>query len=811
MRKVLLQAAISCSLALLVLGSGARSAYAGEQEPAAVIDAAGLQDAAADGILAEDEIIAAAETAGMATAKAAEEAAGVENEAAVPVKAETEAETGGEINEDAQAESDAAKTEEQAAGAAGQLAETAESPVTEAADLKAEAAEDAAAPAEESESAAAPAEDAAGTEAAEAAQDADTDDTEETPAEEETPAAEEEEKKPYISAAGGVDYAPVYDYYWYISRYPDLQAAFGDDQQKALQHFINSGMREGRMASESFDVDSYRNANQDLRIAFRSDLKRYYLHYLRNGIREGRSATGVDTLQNPVTVYQAVNYSPVYDYYFYTGYYKDISEAFGTDDVRILEHFVNNGMREHRRGCESFDVISYRLQYQDLRVAYGTDYPAYYRHYMRNGAKEGREGTGTTELQNPVTVLDGTDYAPVYNFRFYTEKYPDMMEHFGTDDVAALKHFISHGMREERQGSEEFEVESYRLSYQDLRVAFRNNYPAYYMHYLRNGKKEGRTDVTGVTELQNILTTFKGTDYSRVYDFAYYIGTYKDLGRLFSKDDVGALEHFVNHGMKEQRQACENFDERSYRYKYQDLRKAFRSNYAQYYLHFIRSGYKENRVTTGVTKLENPILTYGNVDLSPIYDYYYFVEKNPDVIKSIGDNDTETIEYFVRYFMPNNKAGKASYSNEVYQNLKRKMDPMLQKALNYGSATPYLILVNKSSHVVAVYTGGAGNWRQAQAWTCSVGAYSTPTPEGVFSVGFRTLYFGDQYYRAWYATQFIGDYFFHTILYRPGSSPSVVYDGTLGAHVSHGCVRLPLGAAQWIYNNIPMGTKVVVY
>jgi hypothetical protein len=213
-------------------------------------------------------------------------------------------------------------------------------------------------------------------------------------------------------------------------------AAGGDDQQKALQHFINSGMREGRMASESFDVDSYRNANQDLRIAFRSDLKRYYLHYLRNGIREGRSATGVDTLQNPVTVYQAVNYSPVYDYYFYTGYYKDISEAFGTDDVRILEHFVNNGMREHRRGCESFDVISYRLQYQDLRVAYGTDYPAYYRHYMRNGAKEGREGTGTTELQNPVTVLDGTDYAPVYNFRFYTENRLDCACHSGVGDVA---------------------------------------------------------------------------------------------------------------------------------------------------------------------------------------------------------------------------------------------------------------------------------------------------------------------------------------------------------------------------------------
>lgn len=36
-------------------------------------------------------------------------------------------------------------------------------------------------------------------------------------------------------------------------------------------------------------------------------------------------------------------------------------------------------------------------------------------------------------------------------------------------------------------------------------------------------------------------------------------------------------------------------------------------------------------------------------------------------------------------------------------------------------------------------------------------------------------------------------------------------DGRLGMHLSHGCVRLQIDNAKWIYNNIPRGTTVVVY
>lgn len=36
-------------------------------------------------------------------------------------------------------------------------------------------------------------------------------------------------------------------------------------------------------------------------------------------------------------------------------------------------------------------------------------------------------------------------------------------------------------------------------------------------------------------------------------------------------------------------------------------------------------------------------------------------------------------------------------------------------------------------------------------------------------------------------------------------------DGRVGIPLSHGCVRLKIENAKWIYYNIPAGTHVVVY
>ena len=134
---------------------------------------------------------------------------------------------------------------------------------------------------------------------------------------------------------------------------------------------------------------------------------------------------------------------------------------------------------------------------------------------------------------------------------------------------------------------------------------------------------------------------------------------------------------------------------------------------------------------------------------------------------------------------------------------------MYEKAKNLSSNTNWLILVDTHANKVAIYRGSKGNWAEQKYWSCTTGASGSPTVKGSFTVGSKGRAFGSGY-TCWYYTQFYGNYLFHSILYNPGSMTSV-QDGRLGINASHGCVRLALGNAKWIYDNIPRGTKVYVY
>ena len=295
-----------------------------------------------------------------------------------------------------------------------------------------------------------------------------------------------------ITTYNGIDYSAVYDYNYYLKKYSDLAKIYTNDDIGLLAHFVNCGMGEGRQAKDSFDVSSYRNQYQDLRIAFGNNLKSYYMHYISNGKAEGRKATGVSKLQNPVTVYQGVDYSAVYNYSYYLKKYKDLAKIYTNDDVGLLAHFVVSGMTEGRQGKDSFDVISYRNQYQDLRLAFGKDLRSYYIHYMNCGKKEGRIATGAKTLQNPVTTYNGTNYSAVYDYSYYNSKYSDLKSAFKGDDIDLLAHFVNNGMSEGRQASKKFNVQVYKNNYTDLQQAFGNDLKLYYMHYIQNGKAEGR-------------------------------------------------------------------------------------------------------------------------------------------------------------------------------------------------------------------------------------------------------------------------------------------------------------------------------
>ena len=298
-----------------------------------------------------------------------------------------------------------------------------------------------------------------------------------------------------VTKYNGIDYSAVYSYNDYLSLNADVRNAYNGDDIAALEHFVNYGMREGRQANSTFSVQSYRNQYSDLRAAYGNNLNLYYMHYINYGKKEGRKGTGCTTLQGATTVYNGVNYATVYDYNYYINTYADVKNAYGTDDKAVLAHFVNYGMSEGRRGNSEFDVNSYRKQYADLRAAYGTNLKSYYLHYVNYGKAEGRKGTGCTTLQGATTVYNGVNYAAVYDYNYYVNKYSDIKKSYGDNDVAVLAHFVNYGMNEGRQASSTFNVHTYRNNYGDLQNAYGTNLKSYYLHYINYGQKEGRNGI----------------------------------------------------------------------------------------------------------------------------------------------------------------------------------------------------------------------------------------------------------------------------------------------------------------------------
>ncbi len=144
----------------------------------------------------------------------------------------------------------------------------------------------------------------------------------------------------------------------------------------------------------------------------------------------------------------------------------------------------------------------------------------------------------------------------------------------------------------------------------------------------------------------------------------------------------------------------------------------------------------------------------------------------------------------------------------------REMDTLAQK---FSSETNYLLMLDRSAHRLGIYTGSAGNWTCYAYWECVVGAAETPTlqPNEEFEIGDRGLYFetwtATQDARCWYWTQIWGLCYIHSQIYDRSSTPTNILDDTMDAAASHGCVRLTLDRAKWIYDNIPSGTKVYIY
>ena len=205
--------------------------------------------------------------------------------------------------------------------------------------------------------------------------------------------------------------------------------------------------------------------------------------------------------------------------------------------------------------------------------------------------------------------------------------------------------------------------------------------------------------------------------------------------------------------------------------------------------------------TTGKAGVKGRALT----GLFKVKGAYYYAQKNGVLVT----NKTLKLNGKKYTF---NKTGKCTKVAAI-----RKLTGMDAKAQKYTSPTKYLILVNKSSHTVAIYKGSQDNWKKVRSFLCTVGKPSTPTTSGVFHIGqtkgkyVKARYFDSYPSRCWYPTRIHDGYMFHSVLYKIAPTPGALNNGTLGASLSHGCIRLAINNAKYIHDVIPAGTTTVIY
>ena len=125
----------------------------------------------------------------------------------------------------------------------------------------------------------------------------------------------------------------------------------------------------------------------------------------------------------------------------------------------------------------------------DMDIAH-KDYPTLIANKNKNNSSNNKSST-TVQPGNGYTSVPDM-YKLVFDAKYYLNKYPDLQAAFGSNvtDSKLFEHFYLFGMKEARQGCATFDVVKYRNVNKDLDAAFKDEWSAYYVHYITVGANE---------------------------------------------------------------------------------------------------------------------------------------------------------------------------------------------------------------------------------------------------------------------------------------------------------------------------------
>lgn len=122
---------------------------------------------------------------------------------------------------------------------------------------------------------------------------------------------------------------------------------------------------------------------------------------------------------------------------------------------------------------------------------------------------------------NKVTDEQKLKSEPIFDVRWYRNRYPDLERNGVNTNAKATAHWLRNGIREGRQSTASFNVREYIANYGDLRRVFGENYRNAALHYFNFGIREGRRGVKStptvvadrtkelISKIQDVINNFK--------------------------------------------------------------------------------------------------------------------------------------------------------------------------------------------------------------------------------------------------------------------------------------------------------------
>ena len=123
---------------------------------------------------------------------------------------------------------------------------------------------------------------------------------------------------------------------------------------------------------------------------------------------------------------------------------------------------------------------------------------------------------------------------------------------------------------------------------------------------------------------------------------------------------------------------------------------------------------------------------------------------------------------------------------------------------NIKSKTNYLVWINKNTQTFYVFEKENGMWKCIKRWNCATGSYQYSKACDYHNS------FSKEIYRKQVSFQNIYRYMHYT---SPGGSGihGLLEQKKLGYPQSHQCIRLTSANRDWVWDNLPEGTRVVLY